>query len=186
MLSMKTRMAFLVAATIAALALAAAAVAGTITATATVSGAGSMSITGGSSASMSDTLDGTDQTASWSVPFNVTDARGTGAGWNLTITSTTFTDGNGDTLPTSASQIGSVAAVCVNGGTCSSPTNAVSYPIAVPAGTTAPAAVKFFNAATSTGMGRFTVTPTVNVSIPGNSFAGTYTSTVTIAAVSGP
>jgi hypothetical protein len=35
-------------------------------------------------------------------------------------------------------------------------------------------------------MGRFTVTPTVNVSIPGNSFAGTYTSTVTIAAVSGP
>jgi hypothetical protein len=48
------------------------------------------------------------------------------------------------------------------------------------------AAVKLFNAAANTGMGSFTVTPTVQVAIPANTFAGTYTSTVTVAVVSGP
>jgi hypothetical protein len=46
--------------------------------------------------------------------------------------------------------------------------------------------VKLFNAAANTGMGRFTVTPTIGVAVPGNAYAGTYTSTVTVAAVSGP
>jgi hypothetical protein len=46
--------------------------------------------------------------------------------------------------------------------------------------------VKLFNATANTGMGGFTVTPTVQVSIPANTFAGTYTSTVTVAVVSGP
>ncbi len=66
------------------------------------------------------------------------------------------------------------------------PTNSLGYPIAVPDGASAPAAVKFFNAAANTGMGRFTVTPTINVAILGNSYAGSYTSTVTFAVVSGP
>jgi hypothetical protein len=35
-------------------------------------------------------------------------------------------------------------------------------------------------------MGSFTITPTNQVSIPANTFAGTYTSTVTVAVVSGP
>jgi uncharacterized membrane protein len=35
-------------------------------------------------------------------------------------------------------------------------------------------------------MGKFTVTPTVQVAIPANTYAGTYTSTVTVAVVSGP
>ena len=36
-------------------------------------------------------------------------------------------------------------------------------------------------------MGGFTVTPTVQVAIPANTYAGTYTSTVrTVAVVSGP
>jgi len=183
---MKTRMALVAAAAIATLALAAAAVAGTITATAVVSGAGSMSMTSGSSATMTDTLDGTDQTVSWSIPLSVDDARGTGAGWNLTATSTTFDDGVGDSLPSDASQIASVAAACNSGGSCSTPTNAISYPINLPAGATAPTAIKFFNSATSTGMGDFTITPTFDVSIPGNSYSGTYTSTVTFAAVTGP
>jgi len=71
-------------------------------------------------------------------------------------------------------------------GTCTNPTNSLSYSIGVPAAATAPAAVKFFNAAANTGMGRFTITPTIQVAIPGNSFAGSYTSTVTVAVVSGP
>jgi hypothetical protein len=35
-------------------------------------------------------------------------------------------------------------------------------------------------------MGKFTVTPTVQVAIPANTYAGTYQSTVTVAVVSGP
>jgi hypothetical protein len=46
--------------------------------------------------------------------------------------------------------------------------------------------VKFFNAAANTGMGQFTITPTIGVFVPQNTFAGTYTSTLTIAIVTGP
>ncbi len=47
-------------------------------------------------------------------------------------------------------------------------------------------AAKFFNAAALTGLGKLDVTPTIAVSIPGSSYAGTYTSTVTLAATTGP
>ena len=171
---------------LAALILVSAAVAGNITATATVSGAGSLALSNGTTASLSDTLDGTDQTVGYTVPLTLTDARGSGAGWNLTLTSTTFSDGSGHTLSTSASTIASVAMACVAGGSCTNATNAITYPVTVPAAATAPAAVKVFNSAANAGMGRFTITPTINVAIPGNSYAGTYSSTLTVAAVSGP
>ena len=67
-----------------------------------------------------------------------------------------------------------------------SPTNSVTYPVGVPAGSTPPTAVKYFNAAANTGQGQFTNTPTIQVSVPANTYAGTYTSTLTLAAVSGP
>jgi hypothetical protein len=35
-------------------------------------------------------------------------------------------------------------------------------------------------------MGDFNLTPTLQVSVPANAYAGTYTSTLTIAVVSGP
>ena len=62
----------------------------------------------------------------------------------------------------------------------------MTYPVAVPAASTPPTAVEFFNAAANTGMGKFTTTPTVGVFVPQSSFAGTYTSTLTLAIVSGP
>jgi WxL domain surface cell wall-binding len=168
-----------------ALALAAVAVASTVTATATVTGAGALSLSHGSTASVSDTLDGSDQSVSYTLPLTMNDLRGTGAGWNLTMTSTTFSNGT-QTLATNASTVASATSACTAGGTCTNPTNSISYPLTIPAAATAPAAVKVFNAAANTGMGRFTITPTINVAIPGNSYAGSYTSTVTIAAVSGP
>ena len=168
-----------------ALVLAAVAVAGTVTATATVTGAGSLSLSHGTAASVTDTLDGTDQTVNYTLPLTMNDLRGTGAGWNLTMTSTAFSNGS-QTLATNASSIASATSSCTAGGTCTNPTNSISYPLTIPAAATAPAAVKVFNAAANTGMGRFTITPSINVSIPGNSYAGSYTSTLTIAAVSGP
>jgi hypothetical protein len=167
------------------LATAAVAAANNITATGTVTGAGSVSLSAGATASFSDTLDGTDQTVTYQLPLTVVDARGTGGGWNMTVTSTQFTTGT-RTLATSASSMTTVASACNAGSTCTSPTNALTLPIAVPAGVTAPTAVKFFNSAANTGMGAFTVTPTVSVTIPGNAYAGSYASTVTIAIAAGP
>lgn len=160
-------------------------------ATSTVTGSvvgGSLALTTSAAPTFSATLDGTDQTASFAVPATVTDATGSGAGWNLTITSTQFSTGGGtpQTLPTAASTITSLVNVCASGSTCTNPTNAIAYPLAMPAGTTAPTPVKYFNAAAGTGRGKFTNTPTVSVSIPANTAVGTYSSTLTLAAVSGP
>jgi hypothetical protein len=171
---------------IAALVLAAVALAGTVTATATVTGAGAMSLTSAATATMSDSLDGTDQAVVWTLPLTVVDARGSGAGWNLTVTSTTFNDGASHTLSAGASQVTAVSSSCNAGGSCSSPTDTITYPMTAPAGATAPTAVKLFNAAAASGMGRFTVTPSITTTIPGNAYAGSYTSTWTVAAVSGP
>jgi hypothetical protein len=170
-----------------ALTVSAAAIAGTITASAAVTGAGALGLSHGAAATVpAVTIDGTDQNASYTIPLSITDARGTGSGWNATVTSTTFTDGASQTLATTASSMTGVTSACVAGGSCTAPTNAISYPLTVPAATTAPTAVKFFNAAANSGMGRFTITPSITVSVPGNVYAGTYSSTVTVAVASGP
>ena len=140
------------------------------------------------------TLAGVDQTVNYTLPTTVVDATGTGNGWNLTLTSTTFTTGGGSAhlLATDASTITSVASSCITPGsgsiTCTNPTNAISYPLTVPAAASAPAAVKFFNAAANSGMGEFTVTPTIAIAIPANTYASSsgYSSTLTVAVVSGP
>jgi hypothetical protein len=157
------------------------------TATLSVNG-GSLTEVNATTPTPSVTLNGTDQTVTYTLAITATDATGSGAGWNLTITSTQFSTGGGTpkTLATNASTITGVTAACVGGSTCTNPTNSVTYPAAVPAGGTAPTAVEFFNAAASSGMGKFTITPTVAIAIPANTFAGTYTSTITLAAVSGP
>ena len=156
-----------------------AALAGTLTATASVTGASGISMALPSGPSLSDTLDGTDQTVSWSALLGVVDARGTGAGWNLTMSATTFDDGSGHTL--APGTVSGVSASCHGGNSCTAASNSITYPLTL-SGT----AAKFFNAATNSGMGKVNVTPSVDVAIPGNAYAGTYTSTVTLAAVSGP
>ncbi|MDX6637611.1 MAG: hypothetical protein QOJ01_1122, partial [Solirubrobacterales bacterium] len=131
-------------------------------------------------------LDSGDTTPTYSAALTVNDTRTTGSvGWNLTITSTQFIVG-AKTLATNASTVTAVTVACANGGICITPTNSVTYPVSVPAGSTPPTAVKFRNGANATGVGTFTVTPTVGVFVPQNSFAGSYKSTLTIAVVSGP
>lgn len=176
---MKQRIFILIGIAAVALAASTAALAGTLTTTATVTGAAGLSLNLPTNPSITDTLDGTDQTVSYAPAFGLVDARGSGGGWNLTISAPAFSDGLGHTL--AAGSVGSVAAACHAGSTCTAATNAVTYPLAI-GGT----ASKFFNAAANTGLGKIDVTPTINVLIPGNSYAGTYTTTVTVAAVAGP
>ena len=156
------------------------ALAGTLTATATVSGTAGVSLNLPSNPSISDTLDGTDQTATYAPVLGVVDARGTGAGWNLTIASTTFSDGSGHTL--AAGTVASAAQACHTGSSCTAATNSgISLPL-----TLSTTAAKVFNAAVNTGLGKIDVTPQVDVLVPGNAYAGTYTATVTLAAATGP
>jgi hypothetical protein len=133
------------------------------------------------------TLNGTDQTTSYTFSVDANDPTGTGNGWKVQVTSTTFSTGGGaHALSTGASSVTSASASCKQG-TCTSPTtSSLSYPVAVPAAATPPAAVTFFNAATNTGMGEFVVSPSVQVNIPANTYAGTYSSTLTLSIVSGP
>ena len=146
-----------------------------------------LSVAIGTAPSLAVTLTGADLTPTYTVGLTVTNTGGTnGNGWNLTITSTTFKTAGGKTLATNASTITGVAVGTCSGFGCNQPTNSISYPLGVPAGASAPAAVKFFNAAAGTGKGTVVVTPTVQVAVPGNSFAGTYTSTLTVSVVSGP
>jgi hypothetical protein len=171
----------------AALALPGSALAADATATATIEG-GSLSLSTSAAPSFSATLDGSDATSTYELPLTVEDLTGSGDGWNTTITSTQFTTEGADphTLSASASSLTEVASECAKEATCTDPVNAVTYPLTVPAGATAPAAVKFFNAAAESGLGQFSLTPTVSVSIPADTYAGTYSSTITLASVSGP
>ena len=135
------------------------------------------------------TLNGTNQTITSTLAFDIGDATGSGSGWNVTATSTTFTSG-AHTLPTTSTTVASTpTATCDVGATgCTTATNTVTYPYTLPAATTAPTATKLFDASANTGMGDQSFTPTWTLAIPANAVAsGTaYTSTWTFSLVSGP
>ncbi|MFT4035088.1 MAG: WxL domain-containing protein [Patulibacter sp.] len=131
------------------------------------------------------TLDGTNKTTTGTQALTVTDPRGTGVGWKLTATSTLFTTGS-VTLPSTATTItAEPSATCLT--TCTNPTtSSLTWPYTLPAASTAPTATTFYNAASSTGLGKFTITPTWTLTVPASATAGTYTSTWTISIASGP
>jgi hypothetical protein len=175
----------------AALVAAAAARAASTVVSATVSAGTTLSANPTGTPTIGITLNGIDQTAIYQLPLSIVDSRGSGGGWNLTITSTTFNDGTGlgagHTFPTTASVITGVTATCATGSTCTGPNNnIVNSALTIPAAATAPTAVKFLNAQTNSGLGTINLTTAVNVTIPANVFAGTYTSTLTVAIASGP
>ncbi len=137
----------------------------------------------------SATLNGLDQSVTTTQALDVGDATGSGTGWNITATSTTFSTGGGSPrlLSTTATSLtGAPTDACDASATCTLATNSVTYPYVLPAAGTAPTATKMYNAAANTGLGNQTVTPTWRLSVPANTFAGTYTSTWTISLVSGP
>jgi hypothetical protein len=163
--------------------------AGATTASATLN-AGGLGFAGtpGNVTFPSTTLNGQNKTITATQPLDIADATGSGAGWNVTATSTLFTSGS-NTLPAGATVIGSAPATptCDTNVTCTpAGTTTVAYPYSLPAAATAPTATKLFSAPAGTGMGDQTVTPTWTLAIPGNAYAGNYTSTWTLSLVSGP
>ena len=169
-----------------------ASVATAITVSGTVTAGATLTATSTGNPSFALTLNGVDQTTTYTLGMSVVDARGIASGglnggWNLTVTSTQFNDGAGHTFPATASTMTAMSTVCGASSTCQLPTNNVANTnLAIPAAAVAPTAVKYENAASGSGLGTITVNPTVTVAVPANVFAGTYSSTVTVAIVVGP
>jgi hypothetical protein len=156
-------------------------------ATVTISG-GSLSETAANVSMSGVTLDGTDQTStsafgdnSWSV----TDARGTGAGWNVTIASTDFTD-TGKTIDISAAdslfKIQLTADhITVTAGSAA-PTSSVTSLTSI-----ADSTLKILSAADDgTGMGSYAYQPNFELGVAAETYAGSYTATLTLSATTGP
>ena len=166
---------------------------------------GTLTLTSPSSFTWTVTLSGSNQSVVDAVPadqqLTVNDSTGTGAGWNITVSATTFTNGT-HTLPNIGTFVftGSLASpttvtapstTCV--ATCTLPTDATTYPVAVTTAPSSPPAVKVYDTSPGTGLGAITIGGHSAarpigwwVNVPANAYAGSYTSTVTMAIVSGP
>jgi hypothetical protein len=155
----------------------------------------SVTITGGSLVSTPAdvtlsgvTLDGTDQTAtSTADSWGINDARGTGAGYCVTIDSADFSDGS-HTIDISETDqeflivISDGDTVTNAGDAVNIPTSQVTSDTAI---TTNPATLNILSAATDEGMGDYTYYPDFTLEVRAETYAGSYTATVTITANSG-
>jgi hypothetical protein len=136
-------------------------------------------------------LDGSDQVSTSAYTSNAwvaEDARGTGAGWNVTIEATDFTDGGTNTIDISEPdqefriQIEDANITVVYGNT--KPTSSVTSMTAIPTAGGTP--LKIVSAATDTGMGRYNIPPAFELDVRAETVAAVYTSTITVAINSGP
>ena len=135
------------------------------------------------------TLNGTNQTVTAALVFDVADATGSGAGWNVSATSTPFTSGS-HSLPDTATTIQSAPSlVCdILPIGCTLASTLIGYPYTLPAGSTPPSPTPIFDAAPGTGLGDQSFTTTWTLAIPANAVASAtpYTSTWTFSLGSGP
>ena len=176
----------------------------TLTGTLTVTG-GTLTLTSPASLTWADTLNGTNQSVVDTTPadqqLTVNDATGSGAGWHITASATTFTSGahtlaNAGTLVntgsvTSVAATTAPSATCVV--TCTVPTNTTTYPVALTTAAAAPPVSTIYDTSALTGIGQMTLGGSASanpigwwLNVPSNTFAGTYTSTITMTIVSGP
>ncbi len=141
------------------------------------------------------TLDGTAKTTTAAMDaFEVNDARGTGAGWKVTVGGTQFCEWDatlgacvvgGKTLGLNSLKL-SQPTVAQDGTTSTSPT-ITTGPYTIDSVADGTGTVKVASAAADTGMGKYDFSATtLTVSIPASAYAKTYRSTVTVTVASGP
>jgi hypothetical protein len=139
------------------------------------------------------------QTVVVTLPVIVTDATGSGNGWNADASMTTFRDATTGkavtaTVKLNGSTSGGTATVgptarCAVGSTCKLPvpsTSAVTYPHVVPIGTPAPTATPFATAADRTGMGIIDMPFDAWLRLTSSASDGAYTTSFIVSIVSGP
>jgi hypothetical protein len=155
--------------------------AGSVQATISVNG-GNLSNTAQNVAFPSVTLNGSDQTmAGVTSAWNSMDARGTGAGWNVTVASSNFTSAGGGSIAVAnfKCQLLQANILTASGGTAPTTAMATFVPLS---GTP----TKVLSAALSAGMGAYNYTPDFQLTVPGSTLAGSYTANVTVSINSGP
>ena len=166
---------------------------------------GTLTMTSPSALAWSTTETGADQqlvdptTAHQS--YLVNDATGSGSGWHVTVSATTFTTGsvtlaNTGTFVTNGSATSETAtpaptAACASGSTCTLTSDNTAYPVAITTAATSPTAYVIYDTGTGTGMGSVTIGVGALpvgwwVNVPASTKAGTYTSTISLTIISGP
>jgi hypothetical protein len=176
----------------------------TLTGTLTVT-AGSLTLTSPSSLTWAATLTGLDQslvdTTSGDQQYTVDDATGSGAGWHVTVSATTFTNGshtlaNTGTFSTTGSATSSSATTAPTAtcsATCTLPTDTTTYPVDITTAASSPTPVTIYDTSAGTGLGQIVIGGSAQTHpvgwwllVPANAIAGSYTSTITMAIVSAP
>jgi hypothetical protein len=168
---------------------------------------GPLTLTSPTALSWSGTVTGLDQqlvdTTAAHQSYLVTDATGIAPGWHVTVSATQFTTGtvtlaNAGTFSTNGSLTSVTATTaptssCLSGSTCTLPTDTTTYPVAITTAAATPTAVNIYDASAGTGVGSIVVggSAAANpvgwwLSLPSNTPAGTYTSTVTVELIEAP
>lgn len=128
------------------------------------------------------TLGGSDQTVDGSTSAWQADAAGESGGWNVTVSSTDFTNGDSQTIAVSNFQVRLLDAniVWISGD--------VNGPVSTQATFTALSGtpLKIASAAVGDGNGVYDLTPDFRLTVPAESYVGSYTATVTVDITSGP
>lgn len=143
------------------------------------------------------TLNGAAQSTTATMSgFSVTDPRGTGLGWNVTISASSFREyeggayvASGKTLGTSRFSMATATVAKADATSSDAPTmTAGTYTLDADANSDGTSeAVKIASAATGAGMGSYTVTPgELGLSVPASVYAKTYRSDVTVTLSTGP
>lgn len=173
--------------------------------TAGVTFTGPLSVTAPASLTWAITLNGVNQRIADAVAGDqqiaVSDETLTGAGWDVTISATTFTNGT-HTLPNTGTLVltGNISSITASGAptlactlSCIPPTDPVTYPVAVTTAASSPSPVSVYEASAASGLGGILLGGSSAadpvgwwVKVPGNAYRGSYTSTVTVAIASGP
>jgi hypothetical protein len=134
------------------------------------------------------TLDGTaKQTTTTLSTFEVNDSRGTGAGWNVTVSATQFKEHDGTayvtggkTLPTGSLSM-AAPTVAADGTTSPVPT-LTAGPYTIDG-----ASVKIASASADTGMGKYDFSSSaLTLTVPSSAYAKGYRSSLTVTLATGP
>jgi len=128
------------------------------------------------------TLDGTDQTPTGSTSAWQADATGESDGWKVTVASTDFSSAESKTIAVSNFQIRLLDAniAWVSGDVAGPDSTQTTFdPLS---GT----ARKIASAAVGEGNGVYNLTPDFRLTVPAETYAGSYTATVTVAISAGP
>lgn len=137
--------------------------------------------------------------------YLVDDATGSGAGWHVTASATTFTStspaatlANTGTFQTNGSvgvesDTTAPTAACATNSSCTLPSDTVDVPVDIITAATSPTPSTIYATGTGSGLGSIMIggSSAANpvgwwLNVPANTLAGSYTSTVTLAVVSAP